>query len=272
MRAVTLPKTFTPADIERLEGAMLAVDQVEAEVTHRFGPGVYIRELSVKAGAYLISHAHKGPHLNSMIKGAVMMFAEDGRQERLDAPACFVAPAGRKFGYVLEDMIWQNIYATTETDVATLERELFEPSPTFKSQPLLTEDHTADLEDFFAAIEQFGFSPDEVRAMSENEKDQVPFPFGEYKVMIAPSQIEGKGLFATGNFGPQEVIAPTLIGGKRTPAGRYTNHSKEPNAIMMHLDGVVYLVATRPICGCKGGMIGEEITVDYRQVLSLGIA
>jgi hypothetical protein len=30
-------------------------------------------------------------------------------------------------------------------------------------------------------------------------------------------------------------------------------------------------VATRAITGCKGGDLGEEITIDYRQAISLAI-
>ena len=135
--------------------------------------------------------------------------------------------------YVHEDMIWQNIYATPLTDVAELEAELFEPSDTFKSVPLLECDHAEDVKDFLDAITAAGFTPDQVRAISENTADQRAFPFGEYKVMIAPSQIEGRGLFATGDIARLEPIAPALLDGLRTPAGRYTNHSPAPNARMV---------------------------------------
>ena len=35
--------------------------------------------------------------------------------------------------------------------------------------------------------------------------------------------------------------------------------------------GDIYLVALRDIAGCKGGNLGEEITVDYRQALTVTI-
>ena len=86
--------------------------------------------------------------------------------------------------------------------------------------------------------------------------------------MVADSKIEGKGLFATGNFEPNEVIAPARLGGKRTPAGRYTNHAKNANAMMVLRDnGDIDLVASASINGCKGGNLGEEITVNYDQVI-----
>jgi SET domain-containing protein len=77
-------------------------------------------------------------------------------------------------------------------------------------------------------------------------------------------------MFATGDFLPEEHIAPGRFAGMRTPAGRYTNHSKNPNARFVLLDNNdVVLIASKEIYGCKGGENGEEITVDYRQALSL---
>ena len=102
--------------------------------------------------------------------------------------------------------------------------------------------------------------------------DQIPMPFGNYKIMMANSKIDGKGIFATGNIEINEIIAPARINGKRTFVGRYTNHSKNVNAIMVLRDNNdIDLVAKKTIKGCQGGNLGEEITIDYRQALSLAI-
>jgi len=260
--------TYSARDVDRLEGAFLAHEQADCPVTHRFGPGIYIRELSVKAGTYIIGHAHKHDHLNALLSGRVTVFA-DGGQMDLTGPATFVAPSGRKMAFVHEDMIWQNIYATPLTDVAELEATLFEPSETFRAIPRLEYDRSGDVADFLDAITSYGFTPDQVRAISEDDADQTPFPYGEYKVMVAPSTIEGRGLFATGNIARLEPIAPALLNGLRTPAGRYTNHAKCPNAIMAAIGTDIYLFALRDIAGCSGGLIGEEITIDYREALEV---
>jgi SET domain-containing protein len=79
-------------------------------------------------------------------------------------------------------------------------------------------------------------------------------------------------LIATATIETGEVIMPARIDGKRTPAGRYTNHAKDPTAIMIErLNGNIDLVALRDIRGCSGGDDGEEITIDYRQALELQI-
>lgn len=270
-------KAFTETDVQRLEAAFLDLPQSDCPITHRFAPGIYIREVKMPAGSYVIGHHHKTPHLNIMLSGRLTIMHDDGTKTELVAPQTFIAAPGRKIAYIHEDVIWQNVFATEERDVTALEDQFLDKSEAWLeaqkfNQMLLSFDHSEDVADFYAAIEQFGFDADIVRAISEDESDQIPFPDGEYKVMVAPSKIEGEGLFATGNIPQFEVIAPALVDGLRTPAGRFTNHSKNPNAFMFRLDdGTIYLVALRDIAGCKGGNLGEEITVDYRQALAVTI-
>ena len=75
-----------------------------------------------------------------------------------------------------------------------------------------------------------------------------------------------RGLIATSQHEPGDLLAMARIGGKRTPAGRYTNHAKRPNARMIATpNGDIALVATRVINGAHGGQDGDEVTDDYRQ-------
>lgn len=270
-------KAFTESDVQRLEAAFLDLPQADCPIVHHFGNGLYIREVTMPAGAYVIGHHHKTEHLNIMLTGRLTILNDDGTKIELEAPQTFIAPAGRKIAYIHEDVVWQNVFATEERDIETLEAMFLDKSDAWLesqkfNQMLLSFDHSEDVADFYSAIHAFGFDTDTVRAISENETDQIPFPHGEYKIMVGNSQIEGRGLFATGNIAQFEVIAPALLDGKRTPAGRYTNHAKNPNAIMFRMEnGDVYLVALRDIAGCKGGNSGDEITVDYRQALAVTI-
>ena len=96
-------------------------------------------------------------------------------------------------------------------------------------------------------------------------------PTGSWKVKTGSSVIEGKGLFATADIAAGELIAPARISGKRTIAGRYTNHAAAPNAEFQAAFpyGDINLVALRTIEGCRGGYDGEEITIDYRAAYAL---
>jgi len=272
---IVLGNKFGESDIQRLEGEFLRHPQADCPVTHRFGPGIYIREMSAKAGAYLIGHKHLDPHMNVLVSGKVMLFKETGETLEISAPFTFVSEPGRKLAYVIEDMVWQNIYATNETDLYKLDTMFVEPSDTWEAeQVLLAHSNADDINDFHEAIALYGFDAETIESVSENTTDLIPFPFGEYKVTIAPSSIAGKGMFASGNIAALEAIAPAKIDGKRTPAARYVNHAKEPNAIAVKAaNDDVYLFAIRDIAGSTGSALGEEITLDYRQVfaLSLGV-
>jgi hypothetical protein len=268
---------FTEADVEKLETAFLQHEQADCPVHHHFGPGVYIREVVLPTGAYVIGHRHKTPHINIMLEGRITLIGQDGGHTELTAPQTFVSGAGRKIAYIHETVRWQNVYATDETDVETLEAQLLDKSLAFEEAQkanglLLSFDTRADQDDFAAAIAEFGFDADTVWAISDNESDQIPLPHGEYKMMVATSPIHGKGVFATGDIAAHELIAPARLDGKRTPAGRFTNHSKTPNAVMVKNEsGDIFLFSTQSISGCKGSSVGAEITIDYRQALALSV-
>lgn len=108
-----------------LESAMLALPQVETPTTHHFGPGTYLRQMAAPAGTLVLGREHRGPCMNVMLTGRCVLIDSDGTTRELTAPQMFVSPAGRKLAYVIEDMTWVNIWATNETDVDALERELF---------------------------------------------------------------------------------------------------------------------------------------------------
>jgi hypothetical protein len=259
---------------DQVEAAFLEQPQADCPVTHRFGPGIYIREVLLPRGAYVVGHAHKTVHLNIMLTGRLGLFDDDGNETILSAPQTFVAGMGRKVAYIYEDVIWQNVHATTETDVETLEDTYLDKSAIWldhaRRASLVTENYSEDNEDFDAALADLRLDPLTVRLAAERADDVAPFPPGDYKVMPGPSKINGKGLFATGVIDVNELIAPARLDGQRTPAGRYINHSRTPNAdAAMTETGDIYLFALRPIAGCRGGQLGEEITIDYRRFLNL---
>lgn len=255
-----------------LEATMLKMPQAPSNVRHMFAPGLYIREVTIPADTFAIGHHQKTIHMNVMVKGRVSIVQEDGSIQELKAPQVFIGSPGRKAGYIHEDMVWLNIYPTSETDIEVLEKTFLEKSPAS------IEDHAKMIkrlkhcdDDFYVMLDELGVSAEIVRQQSENTDDQVGFPHGIYKVKVGESSIEGKGLFATSDIKTGEIIAPARIDGKRTPAGRYTNHDKEPNAKMIVMSGDIYLVSTKDIDGCRGGRNGEEITVDYRDSLKAAL-
>lgn len=261
--------------LEHVEAELLKLPQVECPVVHHFGPGIYIREVTLPAGTLAIGHVQKFEHLNIMLRGAVAMV--DGDQVKvLRAPIIFVGKPGRKLGYILETTTWQNVYATTERDVEKLEATFLEKSKTwsnFQDELLKIETflHEGDRKDYQLVLEQLGWTEEMVQTQVQNSSDQKPLPENlSAKICIRPSPIHGNGVYSTSPISAGEIIGPARIKGYRTQLGRYVNHSKSPNAYyQLDHNNDVYLVSYRDIRGCLGGDPGEEITVDYRQALSL---
>lgn len=262
-------------NITAIERQLLKLEQVECPVIHRFGPGIYIREVYLPAGALVVGHHHKCEHTNIMLKGKLTLLNDNDSTSECTAPFMYVAKPGRKIAYIHEDVVWQNIYATTETDIEALEDMFLVKSEAWRADKNLRDNvsklkHCVDHADYEKFLIESGFSHEHVVFMSENEADQIHMPFGGYKVKVGDSGIQGRGLFATAQIQANEFIAPARIKGKRTFAGRFTNHALRPNAKMILLkNGDIDLIATQVIKSCYGGNDGEEITIDYRQAIIL---
>jgi len=243
-------------------------DQVDCPTYHFFSPGLYVRQLNVPADTVLVGYKLKHKHLNIFLKGAVTIVI-DGEVRRVEAPMIFTGEPGRKIGYVEEDMVWLNVFPTDETDIATLEDMFFDKSDQWTKEELANLGKlnrcSAEREDYESFLKETGFTEAQIRKESEYAGDLVPFPDGMYAIAVFPSPIEGKGLFATASFASGDYIAPARVGIFRTPAGRYTNHSGKPNAKLVDINGDLHLLARKPIRGNQGGIIGDEITIDYRE-------
>jgi len=261
-------------DINMMEQYCLQKEQVECPVYHRFGPGIYIREVHIKANTFAIGHHQKYEHVNIMLKGQVTMLNENGTTSELQAPFFYIGKPGRKMGYIHEDVVWQNIYATDERDIEKLEATLLIKSDYWIENKelqgnIIKLQHEGDREDYLKVLFEVNISHETARIETENETDQIDIPMSNYKVMLSDSMIEGKGLFATATIEKDEIVAPARINEKRTFAGRYVNHAINPNAqISINENGDFDLVAIRQIKGYHGGAIGEEITVNYHQSIA----
>ena len=95
-------------------------------------------------------------------------------------------------------------------------------------------------------------------------------PIGSYPFKVGKSSIEGDGIIATADISAGTVIGMALLNGRRTPLGRFCNHSLNANAEYQVINGNdLILVSLEDINGCRGGIDGDEITVNYRDVLAL---
>ena len=266
-------------DLRTTEGKMALAEQTTKEpqlktnVVHRFGPGIYIREAWYSAGTVIIGLEHLLPHTNILLSGQINVINHNEEVITLVAPYIFTAKPGAKMGYAVTDVIWQNIYATNERDIYKLEQELYNIPQWWKLQQeeqlkIKSLSHEEDRKDFVEAITEAGWTVEDVQTISEYRGDCIDFPDGSYCFAPDKSPIHGMGLFCSADIPKGHIVAPMRVQGKRTPAGYLVNHSKTPNCIAVRSSNDdLLLVTTRPVTGMVGGNLGEEFTLDYRQVM-----
>ncbi|MBG9389330.1 SET domain-containing protein-lysine N-methyltransferase [Caenimonas aquaedulcis] len=118
--------------------------------------------------------------------------------------------------------------------------------------------------DYLRVLAEVGWDAERVAAVVHNTADQCPMPPGYEHLRLAPSPIQGQGLFTDRAIESGEVIGPARIDGKRTWLGRYANHSPWPNTEFRLLEnGDLEWVALEDIAP------GAEILNNYRQGASI---
>ena len=119
----TKPKTASLLEkkIGTLYDTAVAQPQIQCEEKHHFGPNIYIKEVTMPAGALIIGKHHRMEHLCNMVSGRMYILQDDGSKKELVAPMTFMAKPGRKVAYIVETVVFQNIYSTSETDIEKLE-------------------------------------------------------------------------------------------------------------------------------------------------------
>jgi len=116
----------TTQKVEAMLPELKAMPQVDCQEKHYFGPSLYIKEVTMPAGSIIIGKPHKVAHMCVMLQGKMILVAEDGSKKEVKAPLTFVGTPGRKVAYILETTVFQNIYATDETDIEKLENMFIE--------------------------------------------------------------------------------------------------------------------------------------------------
>lgn len=100
--------------------------RIVIEPRHHFAAGLYVREVTLPAGATAVGYRHRQEHVCIISQGRVLVITEDGREE-IAAPHTMIVPAGRKnCVHALEETVWTTVHAAESRDVAELERLLVE--------------------------------------------------------------------------------------------------------------------------------------------------
>ena len=243
-----------------LQDELLQMPQADIVTTHTFLPGVYERKITVPPWTVLTGAAHKTGYRVRLEKGKIAVNV-DTDVVVLIAPCEFDAKAGeQRAGRVFEDeVVWVDVYDNPDDcqDIETLEDRLYvvpECGLGDTRRRLAIESAQTDYQLF---LEQLGMDQPTMDAIVTIESDLIDMPEG-HDVELKASPVHGVGMFATRYFFVGEVICPGRLDGKRTPAGRYINHSCDPNVIPYKFGDDIYAISLKDIS------VGEELFVDYR--------
>lgn len=112
-------------NFKNIEGALVGEEMDKYNpLKHTFCEGYYVREVSARAGQFLISKIHKFDHPYFLMKGECCVMTEDG-PIKIKAPYYGITKAGTKrVVYVNSDMVWVTVHATKNTDLDAIEEEI----------------------------------------------------------------------------------------------------------------------------------------------------
>jgi hypothetical protein len=119
----------TRLQIEHLESHLIGLPQTEIPATHRFAPGLYMREIRVPAGTLMTGRVHRFEHVSVMVSGAMTTLV-DGEMKRIEGYHPFIAPAGTKrVGYTHTEVVWLTVHLNPDElrDIEQIEATLCEP-------------------------------------------------------------------------------------------------------------------------------------------------
>jgi hypothetical protein len=259
-----LPDNLTWKEkVAYLAHQFLTMEQTACPVTHRFEQGLYILEMRIPAETLFIGRVHRHGHVCQLLEGSVILIHNEDHREAFKAPSeIMTKPRYQMVVYEVTDVLAQTIHPNPsgEHDYSVLESDIFEPVYDLRAMGQKIHARLA----YSNMLADFNLDEVSLKPLIEDESDQIPFS-QDYPVYVAPSDIDGLGILAKRDIAKGERIAPARINGKRTPAGRYTNHSFSPTACMSG-KGDLDLVALTDISR------GAEISVDYRHSLIMGIA
>ena len=255
-----LSANIQKAQIENLQDELLKMPQSEIVTEHIFTDGLYERVIIIPPWTVLTGAAHKTDYKIRLEKGTIAVNV-GSEVKILTAPCELEAKAGeQRVGRVFdEEVVWKDIYENLDNcqDLAILENRLYVVPECGLGENRVALQIKNAQNDYSLFLSQIGINQEEMDKIVTIESDLMEMPEG-YAVELRKSKIHGLGLFALKDFEVGEIICPGRLDGKRTPAGRFINHSFESNLLPQLVGNDIYAVATRKIHA------NEELLVDYR--------
>lgn len=104
--------------------------QIDLPLTHRFTPGLYIREMRMPAGTLMVTKIHKSEHPLLLTQGCASFWSEETGVQNIEAPYVGITrPGTRRVWYAHSDCILMTFHPTQLTDPDAIEREIILERP-----------------------------------------------------------------------------------------------------------------------------------------------
>ena len=258
-------KPLVKTQIQNLQNELLKMPQANIVTDHIFYDGFYERKITIPPWTVLTGAAHKTDYKIRLEKGIIAVNVEE-KVQVMTAPIEFEAKAGaQRVGRVFEkEVVWVDVYENPDNcqDLTVLEKRLYVvPNCGLGENRVALEINNAQA-DYKLFLDQIGLNQAEMDKIVRNESDVIDMPNNVY-VELRDSKIHGKGLFATKSFEKGEIVCPGRLNGKRTPGGRFINHSYDSNILPIKVGDDIYAMAVRDIYE------NEELLVDYRSSMRI---
>lgn len=100
----------------------------DAVLKHHFTPGLYIRTLTMPAGALILSRTHKTEHPYVVTQGKVSVWIAGTGWVTITAPHFGITkPGTQRILFIHEDCVWTTFHATPLTTPEAIVAEITEP-------------------------------------------------------------------------------------------------------------------------------------------------
>lgn len=103
------------------------IEKADTGLVHHFGPKLYLREFSAKAGTLVVSKMHRTEHFILFLTGSLSVLTENGI-EHIKAPYIQrTMPGTKRVAYFHENSTCMTIHPTESTDLEEIEKEVIVP-------------------------------------------------------------------------------------------------------------------------------------------------
>lgn len=84
---------------------------VDLPLIHSFTPNLYVRQILMKKGEWVVSRIHKTMHQFFVLQGVVSVYSENDGEQLLESPYSGITlPNTRRVLYIHEDCIWATVH------------------------------------------------------------------------------------------------------------------------------------------------------------------